>query len=143
MSRKANGQGHTYKVGSSYRTVIRQRGIVVTAMAKTAQQSKSLAKAKLSRLPQDQSSLPENPKLKLGEFLIDWLDETHQHQIAYSTYRRYRSLAVHHIIPALGSFEIRKLNSQMITNLLVHMKSIGQSVRSKNQPRALIDFDLY
>ncbi len=138
MSRKANGQGHTYKVGSSYRTVIRQRGIVVTAMAKTAQQSKSLAKAKLSRLPQDQSSLPGNPKLKLGEFLIDWLDETHQHQIAYSTYRRYRSLAVHHIIPALGSFEIRKLNSQMITNLLVHMKSIGQSVRSQQQARALL-----
>ena len=138
MSRKANGQGHTYKVGSSYRTVIRQRGVVVTAMAKTAQQSKSLAKAKLSKLPQDQSSLPGNPKLKLGEFLIDWLDETHQHQIAYSTYRRYRSLAVHHIIPALGSFEIRKLNSQMITNLLVHMKSIGQSVRSQQQARALL-----
>jgi len=138
MARKANGQGHTYKVGSSYRTVIRQGGVVVTAMAKTAQQSKSLAKAKLSKLPQDQSSLPGNPKLKLGEFLIDWLDETHQHQIAYSTYRRYRSLAVHHIIPALGSFEIRKLNSQMITNVLVHMKSIGQSVRSQQQARALL-----
>jgi hypothetical protein len=82
MARKANGQGHTYKVGSSYRTVIRQGGTVVTAMAKTAQQSKSLAKAKLSKLPQDQSSLPGNPKLKVEEFLLHWLDETHQHQIA-------------------------------------------------------------
>lgn len=138
MGRKANGQGHTYKVGSSYRTVIRQGGITVTAMAKTAQQSKSLAKAKLSKLPQDQSSLPENPKLKVGEFLLNWLDETHQHQIAHSTYRRYRSLAVHHIIPVLGGFEIRKLNSQMITNLLVQMKTSGQSVRSQQQARALL-----
>jgi integrase len=138
MARKANGQGHTYKVGSSYRTVIRQGGTVVTAMAKTAQQSKSLAKAKLSKLPQDQSSLPGNPKLKVEEFLLHWLDETHQHQIAYSTYRRYRSLAVHHINPFLGHHELRKLDSQVITNLLINMRSGGQSVRSQQQARALL-----
>jgi integrase len=138
MARKANGQGHTYKVGSSYRTVIRQGGTVVTAMAKTPQQSKSRAKAKISKEPQDQSSLTGNPKLKVEEFLLHWLDETHQHQIAHSTYRRYRSLAVHHIIPFLGHQELRKLNSQMITKFLVHMRSIGQSVRSQQQARALL-----
>jgi integrase len=138
MARKANGQGHTYKVGSSYRTVIRQRGTVVTAMAKTAQQSKSLAKAKLLKLPQEQIFLSRNPKLTVEEFLLDWLDKTHQHQIAYSTYRRYRSLAIHHINPILGHQELRKLNTQMITNLLIHMRSRGQSVRSQQQARALL-----
>jgi len=138
MARKANGQGHTYKVGSSYRTVIHQGGAVVTAMAKTPQQSKSLAKAKLSKLPQDQSSLSGNPKLKVEEFLLNWLDETHQYQIAHSTYRRYRSLAVHHINPFLGHHELRKLNSQVITNLLINMRSGGQSVRSQQQARALL-----
>ena len=138
MARKANGQGHTYKVGSSYRTVIRQRGTVVTAMAKTPQQSRSLAKAKLSKIPHDQSSLPGNPKLKVEEFLLNWLDETHRHQIAHSTYRRYRSLAVHHINPFLGHHELRKLNSQTITDLLVYMRSVGQSVRSQQQARALL-----
>ncbi len=138
MARKANGQGHTYKVGSSYRTVIRQGGTVVTAMAKTAQQSKSLAKAKLSKLPQDQSSPPGNPKLKVEEFLLHWLDETHQHQIAHSTYRRYRSLAIHHINPFLGRYELRKLDSQVITNLLINMRLGGQSVRSQQQARALL-----
>lgn len=138
MTRKANGQGHTYKVGSSYRTVIRQGGTVVTAMAKTPQKSRSLAKAKLSKLPQDQSSLSGNPKLKVEEFLLNWLDETHQHQIAHSTYRRYRSLAVHHINPFLGHHELRKLNSQVITNLLINMRSGGQSVRSQQQARALL-----
>jgi integrase len=138
MARKANGQGHTYKVGASYRTVIRQGGTVVTAMAKTAQQSKTLAKVKLSKLPQEQSSVPGNPKLKLEEFLLNWLDEVHQHQIAHSTYRRYRSLAVHHINPILGHQELRKLNSQLITNLLLNMRSCGQSVRSQQQARALL-----
>lgn len=138
MTRKANGQGHTYKVGSSYRTVIRQGGTVVTAMAKTAQQSKSRAKIKLSKLPQEQSSNSRNPKLKVEEFLLHWLDEIHQHQIAHSTYRRYRSLAVHHINPFLGHQELRKLNSQMITDLLIQMRSCGQSVRSQQQARALL-----
>lgn len=138
MARKANGQGHTYKVGSSYRTVIRQSGTVVTAMAKTAQQSKSLAKAKLMKLSQDQGSLPGNPKLKVEEFLLNWLDETHRHQVAHSTYRRYRSLAVHHINPFLGNHELRKMNSQMIIDFLVHMRTNGQSVRSQQQARALL-----
>jgi len=138
MSRKANGQGHTYKVGSSYRTVIRQRGIVVTAMAKTAQKSKSLARAKLLKLPQEQILFSRNPKLKVEEFLLHWLDEVHQHQIAFSTYRRYRSLAIHHINPFIGHQELRKLNPQMITDLLIEMKSCGQSVRSQQQARALL-----
>ncbi len=138
MARKANGQGHTYKVGSSYRTVIRRGGTVVTAMAKTAQQSKSLAKAKVMKLPHDHSSLPGNPKMKVEEFILEWLDEVHQHQIAHSTYRRYRSLAIHHINPFLGHQELRWLNSQMITDLLVHMRSGGQSARSQQQARALL-----
>ena len=47
MSRKSNGQGHTYKVGGSYRTVIRHNGASITAMAKTNQESRKKAKAKL------------------------------------------------------------------------------------------------
>ena len=140
MTRRANGQGHTYKVGSSYRTVIRQGGSVVTAMAKTSQQSKFLARQKLARLPQNlpQSSPPGNSRIKLEEFLMHWLDDVHRLQIAHSTYRRYRSLAVHHINPYLGNQELRKLNSQIITGLLVHMRSIGQSIRSQQQARALL-----
>ena len=32
MSKKANGQGYTFKVGSSFRTVIKHNGYVVTAL---------------------------------------------------------------------------------------------------------------
>jgi integrase len=140
MGRKANGLGHTYKVGSSYRTVVHQGGLVVTAMAKTPQESKRKAKEKISKLPRSlsHSVKPENPKLTLEEFLLNWLDEIHQHHIAHTTYRRYRSLAVHHINPFLGDQELRKLNPQLIASLLIHMKVIGQSVRSQQQARALL-----
>ena len=47
MSRRSNGQGHTYKVGNSYRTVIHCEGNVITAMAATAQESRKRAKEKL------------------------------------------------------------------------------------------------
>ena len=43
MTRRSNGQGHTYKVGTSFRTVIHSNGTVVTAMAKNAQDSRKLA----------------------------------------------------------------------------------------------------
>ena len=51
MTRKANGQGHTYKVGNSYRTAIRRGDHVVTATGPTAQESRKRAKAKLESLP--------------------------------------------------------------------------------------------
>ena len=43
-TRKANGQGYTYKNGSSYRTVINHMGYTVTDSAKKNQGSKQIAK---------------------------------------------------------------------------------------------------
>ncbi len=144
VARKANGQGHTYKVGNSYRTVIHKGVSVVTAMASTSQESKRKAKEKLLTLPNwsptDES--PVNPKMKLGEFLLDWLENTHQHNIAHTTYKRYRSLAVQHIIPSIGSYELRKVNPRLINNLLATMREAGQSVRSQQQARALLSIAL-
>ena len=51
MSREVNGQGHTYKAGNSYRTVIRRGDHVITAMGPTAQESRKRAKIKLQKLP--------------------------------------------------------------------------------------------
>lgn len=144
MSKKANGQGYTFKVGSSFRTVIKHNGYVVTAMARTAQESRQLAKAKLTQLPsikrtQDSESLE---KLKLADYLLNWLDNEHKHNIAHSTYKRYRSLSVNHINPLIGSYQIGKLTPKIITWLLSQMRSSGQSVRSLQQARALLSIAL-
>ncbi len=144
MSKKANGQGYTFKVGSSFRTVIKHNGYVVTAMARTAQESRQLAKAKLAQLPsikrtQDSESLE---KLKLADYLMDWLDNEHKHNIAHSTYKRYRSLALNHINPLIGNYQIGKLSPKIITWFLSQMRSSGQSVRSLQQARALLSIAL-
>ncbi len=140
MGKKANGQGHTYKVGASYRTVIRRNAHVVTAMASTPQESKRKAKEKLLAIPTltPSGEVPVNPKMKLGEFLLDWLDNNHQHNIAHTTYKRYRSLAIHHINPYLGGYALTKITPRLITSLLTAMKEAGQSVRSQQQARALL-----
>ena len=144
MARKANGQGYTYKSGTSFRTIIKHNGYVVTAMARTAQDSRQRAKEKLALLPS--VKLTRNSasieKLKLSEFLLDWLDNEHQHNIAHSTYKRYRSLATHHINPLIGSYNLCKLTPKIVNWFLSQMRNSGQSVRSLQQARALLSISL-
>ena len=144
MSRRSNGQGHTYKVGNSYRTVIHCNGHVVTAMAASLQESRRRAKQKLERIPQGKvsnNSLPLS-KITLGRFLLDWLENEHQHRIAHSTYKRYRALAIHHIDPIIGEIQIRKVLPADITLVLSKMREQGQSPRSQQQARALLSVAL-
>lgn len=144
MSRRSNGQGHTYKVKNSYRTVIHYNGHVVTAMAATVQESRKLAKEKLEKLPKavgNKSALPQS-KIALAEYLISWLDDAHKHQIAHSTWKRYRALAIHHIIPVIGLIPLRKIVPSDIQSVLTVMREAGQSPRSQQQARALLSVAL-
>ena len=144
MARKANGQGYTYKVGKSYRTVIRRGDQSVTAMAPTAQLSRQRAKEKLEKLPKllgNRNALPQS-KIALAEYLISWLDDAHKHQIAHSTWKRYRALAVHHIIPVIGIVPLRKIVPSDIQSVLTVMREAGQSPRSQQQARALLSVAL-
>ena len=144
MSRRSNGQGHTYKVKNSYRTVIHYNGHVVTAMAATTQESRKLAKEKLEKLPKvtgTRNPLPQS-KIALAEYLISWLDDAHKHQIAHSTWKRYRALAVHHIIPVIGKIPLRKIVPSDIQSVLKVMREAGQSPRSQQQARALLSVAL-
>ena len=143
MVRKANGQGHTYRVGNSYRTVIRKGEHRITAMAATSQESRRLAKEKLELQPNllSKSSLPV-ARMCFEDFLINWLEEEHKHTIAHSTYKRYLALAKFHINPVLGEIELQKLSSSDITRMLAAMREVGQSPRSQQQARALLSVAL-
>jgi hypothetical protein len=111
MTRKANGQGHTYKVGNSYRTAIRKGGFTITAMGATAQESRKRAKAKLDALPNlgGANNLHNNSKMNLESYLSTWLEEEHKHHIAHSTFTRYKALAKCHINPAIAD-----INSHLV-----------------------------
>lgn len=144
MSRRSNGQGHTYKIKNSYRTVIHYNGHVVTAMAATVQESRKRAKEKLEKLPKaigNKSVIPQS-KIALAEYLISWLDDAHKHQIAHSTWKRYRALAIHHIIPVIGLIPLRKIVPGDIQSVLTVMREAGQSPRSQQQARALLSVAL-
>ena len=144
MARRANGNGHTYKVGNSYRTVIRRNGYVITAMASNPQESRKRAKEKLLHLPNlgNSENQSDARKLKLGTYLLQWLTDEHQHSIAHSTFKRYRSLAINHINPTIGDLELQKVTSAQIYKALRVMKGAGQGVRSMQQARALLSIAL-
>lgn len=137
--RKANGLGHTYKMGNSYRTVIRSKGRIVTATAKTQQESRRKAKEKFAALPAiEEGKIVRHTLQKVGHFLGEWLDSTHQHEIAPSTYRRYASLCTHHINPTIGQVIVNRLHRDDIKYLLRVMSDKGQSGRSQQQAQALL-----
>jgi integrase len=144
MSRKANGQGHTYKVGNSYRTVIRRGDHLITAMGPTSQESRKRAKAKLEKLPNVLNSKTSIPvaRLTLGLFLDEWLANEHQQHIAHTTYKRYASLSRNHIVPCIGSVELQKVTPVDIQRVLTTMREAGQSPRSQQQARALLSIAL-
>lgn len=143
MSRRANGQGHTYKVGSSYRTVIHCNGHVITAMAATVQESRRRAKVRLDLMPNimSKTSLPV-ARIHFADYFLQWLEEEHKHNIAHSTFKRYLALAKFHINPVVGDIELQKLSSNDITKMLVGMRQAGQSPRSQQQARALLSVAL-
>lgn len=124
--------------------MIHCNGHVVTAMATSLQESRRRAKEKLERIPQGKvsnNSLPLS-KITLGKFLLDWLENEHQHRIAHSTFKRYRALAIHHIDPIIGEIQIRKVLPTDITLVLSKMRERGQSPRSQQQARALLSVAL-
>jgi integrase len=83
------------------------------------------------------NSLPV-ARMHFADYLLQWLEEEHKHNIAHSTYKRYLALAKFHINPKVGDIELQKLSSNDITKMLAGMRQGGQSPRSQQQARALL-----
>ena len=88
-SRRRNGDGNTYRHKNGWRTVISHKGHTVTAMGRSEQESRRLAKEKIKALPiYDGSLVPAAAKLTTGEFLVNWINKKHKTSIAATTHRR-------------------------------------------------------
>ena len=136
-TRKANGQGHTYKVGKSYRTVIRQQGLVITAMARTKPESQRLARLKASNALIPPKAIEEQ-KITFSVFFSEWLEVTHRPQIAPSTYERYLSLAYLHILPRIGTLTLSRISRFDVSQIFTDMARKELSVSSRRLVRALL-----
>jgi len=138
-SRRRNGDGNTYRHKNGWRTVISHKGHTVTAMGRSEQESRRLAKEKIKALPiYDGSLVPAAAKLTTGEFLANWVTKKHKTSIAATTYRRYLSLINIHIIPALGAIKLQAITKNHVNALILQMRENGQSARSQQQARAVL-----
>lgn len=137
-TRRADHQGHTSKRGNSYRTVIKYKGVVITASRKTKEESRKLAKERLFTLEKQLASTIPSVNKTLGDYLIRWLDTQHKHYLAHTTFRRYRSIAVNQINPHIGHLDLSQVTSKEISALLLKMRELGQSPRSTQQTRAVL-----
>lgn len=138
-SRRRNGDGNTYRHKNGWRTVIEYKGQTVTAMGRSEQESRRLAKAKLAALPAFNANLiPGANKLQVSGSLTDWLENKHKPEIAITTYRRYESLIRVHVIPAIGELKLQSVTKHHINGLMNAMKANGQSDRSRQQTRAIL-----
>ena len=141
--RKSNHQGHTYKVGNSWRTVIRINGKTVSANASTQQESRKRAKEKLNQtkvVPAKKSS--NNTTQSVEIFISDWLSCEHTHSIAPSTMTRYLGLLTRYIVPTIGDVPISQVDKGHVLQVIQHMSSQNQSPRSQQQARALLSVAL-
>ena len=138
-SRRRNGDGNTYRYKNGWRTVISYKGRTVTAMGRSEQESRRLAKEKLKTLPiHDGTLVPVAAKLSTSDFLTNWISKQHKNSIAATTYRRYESLIRIHIIPAIGAIKLQAVTKNHINALLLQMREKGQSARSQQQTRAVL-----
>jgi integrase len=120
-------------------TVISHKGHTVTAMGRSEQESRRLAKEKIKALPiYDGSLVPAAAKLTTGEYLTNWITKKHKTSIAATTYRRYASLISVHIIPTLGSIKLQAVTKNHVNALMLQMREKGQSARSQQQARAVL-----
>ena len=137
--KRRNGDGTTYRYKNGWRTVITLKGQTVTAMGRSEQESRRLAKSKLANLPLiDKTLQPNSAHLLFGDYMSNWLTKKHSKEIAGTTYRRYESLMRHHILPALGAMKIRDINKNHINNFMEMLADSGQSPRSCQQTRAVL-----
>lgn len=138
-SRKSNGSGYTYRVGNSWKTVIEVGGQRITATNKSKQESRRLAKERASRAgAMNKGSVAGAHKLTLEDFLLPWLDGEHRLKIAYSTYRRYRGIAVHYILPAMGKLNLQRISKKEIAQFLNSLAVNNVKARTRNQALALL-----
>jgi len=142
-SRRSNGAGYTYRVGNSWKTVIEVGGQRITATNKSQQESRRLAREKAQKVVAlNKGTISGAHKVLFSDHLTPWLEHQHRNQIAYSTYRRYRGIAKHYVIPALGDIMLQKLTKKDIAQFMNSLAANNVKPRTRNQALALISVAL-
>src|SRR5579884_1813100 len=111
--RRGNGEGSIYQRKSDGKWVgsitvgPNQRKVFY---GKTRKEVKDKLTEALHEL--QQGTLVTGSSLTTGQFLKDWLENTHRRRVRPRTYERYKQAIELHIVPALGHIPLKELTAQ-------------------------------
>lgn len=133
MAEKENRPHAGHKEGSVYYVEARDRWVAeITlqtgkrkkAYCKTKQEAQRKRNEMLREL--ERGTLATGPQRKLGEYIQDWLENTHKSKLRLSVYLNYRK-HVKHIVAGLGDVWLQKLTPQQVQSFLAQKLNEGLS----------------
>src|SRR5579859_3068020 len=126
-SRAGHKEGSVYYVEERDRWVAEitlQTGKRKKAYCKTKQEAQRKKNEMLREL--ERGTLATGPQRKLGEYIQDWLENTHKSKLRLSVYLNYRK-HVKHIVAGLGDIWLQKLTPQQVQSFLSQKLNEGLS----------------
>jgi integrase len=114
MKKRGNGEGSVYKQkeGLWAASITLEGGKRKYFYGKTRKEVQEKLAGALHE--QKQGTLVTTPQQSVGQFLTDWLENTHKQRVRPRTYERYGEAIRLHIIPALGKYQLQKLSAQHV-----------------------------
>src|SRR5438874_9109313 len=74
---------------------------------------------------QKQGTLATGPQQTLKTYLEKWLEQVCKLTMRPNTYKQYRSIVHHHLIPALGHIALQKLTAEKVQSFIVSKQKEG------------------
>ena len=114
MAKRGNGEGSVYKQrnGLWAASISVEGGKRKYFYGKTRKEVQEKLAAALQE--QKQGILVATPQQTVGQFLTDWLENTHKQSVRPRTYERYEEAIRLHLLPVLGRYQLQKLSAQHV-----------------------------
>jgi integrase len=114
MAKRGNGEGSVYKQrnGLWAASISVEGGKRKYFYGKTRKEVQEKLAAALQE--QKQGMFVATPQQTVGQFLTDWLENTHKQSVRPRTYERYEEAIRLHLLPVLGKYQLQKLSAQHV-----------------------------
>src|SRR5438270_14063909 len=89
----------------------------------------------------EQGTLAVGGQRKLGEFLMNWLENVHKENLRVSTYVKYRKLAKY-IVDELGEVWLQKLTPEQVQQFYAKKRKDGLSSKTVHEIHGLLHLAL-
>src|SRR5947207_14102350 len=125
MARRGHGEGSIYRRNDGRWTaaLTLENHRRKTFYGKTRKEVQDKLNAALHE--QKQGTLAAGPQQTLKTYLEKWLEQVCKLTTRPNTYKQYRSIVHHHLIPALGHIALQKLTAEKVQSFIVSKQKEG------------------